>query len=387
MPTIEQKMIGLLQNAVTGAEVDASLYTTLSDEDQKKLYALAKKHDVAHLLGAAFEKNGLFEGSEVAAAAQKKTFTAVYRYEGLRYELERVCATLNGAMLPYLPLKGSVLRALYPELWMRTSCDIDILVRESDLDRAVALISEQLGFTVGVRGAHDVSLHSPAGVHLELHFTLIESEVIGKADAPLLDVWELARPVENSSMYELPDALFYYYHVAHMAKHFVNGGCGIRPFLDLWLLCHKVDFDEQARVSLLESGGLSRFAQTAQALCEAWFGEAEHTDLTRQVEQYVLYGGVYGNLSNRVSVQQTRQGGKLKYAFSRIWLPYRIISVYYPILKKHKWLLPVCQVRRWFKLLFGGKLKSSINELNINQSTASDEVARTKQFLQQLDLL
>ena len=33
-------------------------------------------------------------------------------------------------MLIFIPLKGSVVRDLYPERWMRTSADIDLLIRE-----------------------------------------------------------------------------------------------------------------------------------------------------------------------------------------------------------------------------------------------------------------
>ncbi len=386
MPTTATQMLQLIKSAITDTSVDVSLFADASGEAMQSLYALAKKHDMAHLLGAALEKHGLLEGSEVAAAAQKKTFTAIYRYEGLRYELERVCSVLERAKIPYLPLKGSVLRRYYPEPWMRTSCDIDVLVRESDLDAAVSCISEQLGFTFVARGAHDVSALSAGGVHLELHFTLIESNVVGIADEPLADVWEQSRPVGDTMLYEMPDELFYYYHVAHMAKHVVNGGCGVRPILDLWILRHRVAFDEARRASLLEHGGLLRFAQAAEALCEVWFGDEEHTELTSRLEQYILYGGVYGNLSNRVAVQQTRSGGKFKYAMSRIWLPYGTIAVYYPVLKKHKWLLPVCQVRRWFGLLLGGKLKSSVAELSVNRATTADEQTRTAQFLEQLDL-
>ena len=386
MPSITTQLMALLRSAVADTAVETDLLGSASREELQKLYALAQKHDVAHLLGAAVEKNQLALDGEVAAALQKKTFTAVYRYEGLRYELERVCSVLDSAMIPYLPLKGSVLRALYPEPWMRTSCDIDILVREEHLDAAIACITEQLGFTFGTRGAHDVSAFSPSGIHLELHFTLIESNVVGIADEPLVDVWERVKPVAGRSMHEMPDDLFYYYHVAHMAKHVMNGGCGVRPFLDLWILRHKVSFDDAKRASLLERGGLLRFARTAEQLCEVWLGGGEHTELTEQLEQYILFGGVYGNLSNRVSVQQSRSGGKFKYALSRVWLPYTTIAVYYPVLQKHKWLLPVCQVRRWFRLLFGGKLKKSVKELNVNQSTSSDEQARVSRFLQALDL-
>lgn len=46
---------------------------------------------------------------------------AIYRYEKINYELNRLRSALNEAQIPFIPLEGSVLRQYYPEPWMRTS--------------------------------------------------------------------------------------------------------------------------------------------------------------------------------------------------------------------------------------------------------------------------
>ena len=120
-----------------------------------------------------------------------------------------------------------------------------------------------------------------------------------------------------------------------MAKHFVGtGGCGIRSFLDMWVLNHCVDFNQEKRETLLADGGLTVFAKQAALLSEVWFGAAGHTEITRQLETYILRGGVYGTTTNRVAVQQQKRGGKVKYALSRILIPYKVIRFHYPILQK-----------------------------------------------------
>lgn len=48
---------------------------------------------------------------------------------------------------------------------------------------------------------------------------------------------------------------------------------------------------------------------------------------------------------------------------SRIFLSYDSLKVLYPTLQKHRWLTPIMQVRR-FRLLFKGKMKTSLHELN-----------------------
>lgn len=229
-------------------------------------------------------------------------------------------------------------------------------------------------------------MFSDSGVHLELHYSLIEDKIVGSAADILRSAWENASPVSDTSEYVFGDDLFFFYHTAHMAKHFVNGGCGIRPFIDIWVLNHCVSFDREERDALLAKGGLLAFAEQAEALSEAWFGNGEHTDITRRMQDYLLKGGVYGTTANRVSVQQIRKGGKIRYAFSRIWLPYDVLKFHYPSLERKRWLLPVFEVRRWFKLLFGGGVKRSVNELRLNSSATNEEQTETKEILSKLEI-
>lgn len=230
-------------------------------------------------------------------------------------------------------------------------------------------------------------MFSESGVHLELHYSLIEDDCVGHAETILQSVWKNVVQSHSTMEYAMTDDMFYYYHVAHMAKHFVGtGGCGIRPFLDIWILNHRVDFDRKRRELLLEMGGLLVLAKAAESLSEAWFGNGEHTDITRQMQDYLLHGGVYGTTKNRVAVQQAKRGGKFRYAVSRIWLPYDTLRFHYPSLEGKKVLLPLYEVRRWRKLLFCGRAKRSVNELKMNSATTKEEQAKTKEMLSELGI-
>lgn len=159
-----------------------------------EVYKLSKAHDVAHLVGDALNKSGVFENlpadldeNERAAIAKVKEkfdeqiFTAVYRYENINYELEQICKTLEEAKIPFIPLKGSVIRKYYPEPLMRTSCDIDVLVHENDIEKAMSFLVKKSGAACETKGSHDVGLFLNS-VHIELHYSHIESDVVGKAD-------------------------------------------------------------------------------------------------------------------------------------------------------------------------------------------------------------
>ena len=376
-------LMALLRSAIYDTPISDPDVTDLDSATLQKTVDMAKHHDVIHLLASAFTKNGLH--SDALADPDKSVFTAVYRNRQMTFELSRLCNALKKAGIPFIPLKGSVLRGYYPEPWMRTSCDIDVLVRESDLERAVAYLVDNLDYNYEHTFTHDVSLSTKSGVHVELHYNLMQDEPIKSSRAVLDGVWDLAVKREEYE-YELPDEVFYFYHIAHMAKHFENGGCGIRPFIDLKILNRMPNFDTKKRSDLLRVGGLSEFAEQAQRLCEVWFGDAEHTDVTRNMEQYILRGGVYGVIENHIAVQQQKHGGKLKYAISKIWLPYDVIKFYYPRLGKHRIFTPLMQLLRWCRLVFGGHLKRTAGELSYNSQITKEKARQTKDLLDSVGL-
>ena len=270
---------------------------------------------------------------------------------------------------------------------MRTSCDIDILIQKEKLEEAVSYMTENMQYVVKERGTHDVGLVGPSGMMVELHFDLVEEGRANDAVNILSAVWDDVSLYEGSCYhYQMSDAFFYFYHVAHMAKHFENGGCGVRPLLDLWILDKQNGYDEVTRDALLERGALLKFTTAARSLSSVWFDGMEHTETTSQMEQYLLFGGVYGNIENRVALQQQKKGGKFKYIVSRLFLPYNTIKFQYPILQKHRWLTPVMQVRRWLKLILRGGIKRSMNEINVNAKMSDDKKESATELLERIGL-
>ena len=381
-------MFSLLRYEIGQGDALGEEERAFCSEQMELLYKLSKKHDIAHLIGDALSKQKLLEsGDEWAQKFQKERLLALYRYEQLNFALGEICQTLEAAEIPFLPLKGSVIRPYYPEPWMRTSCDIDVLVHEEDLDRAVAALTEGMNYRSGVKGSHDIPLFSPGGMHIELHYVLVEDDVANQANATLSNVWQYTCEKEGYTYHMvMSDEMFYFYHIAHMAKHFEYGGCGIRSFLDLWILEQKIVYDTEKRDELLKKGDLFTFAMASEMLSKVWFGDGMDTEVTQSMEKYILHGGVYGTMDNKVAVQQKRKGGKVKYLFSRVFLPYNSIKFHYPILEKHRWLMPFMQVRRWFKLIFLGGLKRSVNEISINATLSKEQQDSTQQLLKQLGL-
>jgi len=282
-------------------------------------------------------------------------------------------------------LKGSVIRKYYPEPWMRTSCDIDVLVHENDIEKAMSFLVKKSGAACKTKGSHDVGLFLNS-VHIELHYSLIESDVVGKADIPLQNVWNYAQQIEQTSQYTLNEEMFYYYHIAHMAKHFIHGGCGIRPFIDLWLYNRVNTGNTDKRNELLLEGGLVKFSEKTEKLSSVWVEGKKHDITTQEMEGFILRGGVYGTFDNSVIIQQSKKRGKFYYVLSRIFLPYKTLTKYYPKLKRRKWLLPFYEVKRWLEILFSKRIKHGIREFSIGNDIKKEEYEETQHMIETLGL-
>lgn len=380
-----QTLFTLLRSAICGeklADAEKALY---SDEQRLDLIQISQKHDVVHLLALGLKQNSLIlkKDDEIA----KHIFRAVYRHEHLNYEYVQVCSALESAKIPFVPLKGSVLRKYYPEAWMRTSCDLDILVHREDLEAAISCLENKIQFVEKERTVKDVSLYSPRGNHIELHFDLMGEGRANNAIGVLRSVWEDVSLHENSSYwYEMSDAFFYFYHIAHMAKHFENGGCGIRPFIDLWILDHMDEADQSKRDELLSKGGLLQFTNAARKLSNVWFGGEEPDTLSLKMQDFILCGGVYGSSDNRVALQQKKRGGRIGYLFSRLFIPYEKLKRYYPVLERHRWLTAFMQVRRWFMLSNPDVAKMAKREMVVNRSIEKAKADEMNAFLDAIGL-
>ena len=378
-------MFALIRKVVCGMEMPEDIKASITSELLPQLYGLSKAHDMAHIVAQGLSELELLGDDEFSKKFQKQQMLAVYRYQKLNYELEQICQTLEDANIAFVPLKGSVIRKYYPEPWMRTSCDIDVLVHEEDLDRAVAHLQEHLHYTKDdKRNYHDISMFSPNGIHLELHFQINEANT--DLDSLLSRVWNYTVSIEGRDEQLLTSEFFVFHQIAHAVHHFIEGGCGVRPFLDIWFLRKKLIYDEQQVMIFCKTCGIAKFYSEMITLSNIWFDSAEHDTVSRQMQSYILFGGVYGTIDNRVAVHQNKKGGKFKYIVSRIFLPYNSLKFMYPILEKHRWLMPFMQIRRWFRLLRKGRMKQSLHELNVNKTMAQEKVSQTAELLSRLGL-
>lgn len=356
MEHITEAMIQLISSEICGSPLCLPSDICLSEKFLVELLLLARKHGIAQIVSAALINNGYLENSPQKGLFMNEIYSSVYSYEKMNTVFNEVCSAFEKDRIPYIPLKGAVIRNLYPQPWMRSSCDIDILVKEKDLDFAIASLGRLGGYKQKDKSNHDVTFVSADGIAVEIHYKLLGDKKSPLYTKVLSSVWNSAElQTGYKYRYLLSDGIFYYYHILHMAKHLRKGGCGIRSFIDLWLMNEKYNFDTAAIKRVLKQGKLLKFENSVRELSCVWFSDAQYTDKTYQLQDFVVKGGIFGTTGTRIISDTQRKGGKIGYILSRVFVPFRYLKKEYPILKKYPFLAPWCEICRLFSLLFGKK--------------------------------
>ena len=144
---------------------------------------------------------------------------------------QELYSRLDKAGAPFLPLKGAILKNLYPMPYYRYFTDIDIYVGD-EFDKAEKVLLE-LGYEELVDTDHnDVSYVKKPSLHIELHKELFPDDYTfeGYFDEP----YKRTRIKEGYKYYHVfNDDDFFIHVLCHLYKHFTFGGCGLKMYLDI----------------------------------------------------------------------------------------------------------------------------------------------------------
>ena len=383
MDTVK-RLINSIRCEVFHADMDEALFRHVSPAEWEDLYALSKKHDLAHIVGNFVGKHHLIADKEQQALFDTHVVVAVKRVTKQTVVLEQVRAALEQAHIPFVVLKGSVIRTLYPEDWMRTSSDMDILVEPQFLSQAQSVLETELHFTANKQRFHDVALTAPNGVVVELHFSLLES--MKNIDVCLKDAMQYAVSTDENRYEQTFTPEFFLFHlVAHIYYHFICGGCGIRPFVDLKLILDKIPYNKAKLRALLSTAKIAVFFEKIVFLSRVWFGDETHNDLSRMLEEYVVGGGLFGSSKNKVLTAQS-QSGKFRSIMNRIFLPYESLCYRFSKARIPQYQIPFYQMARWIILLREGSAKRGMNFLKTHTTTKSDDIEKMQMMLTELGL-
>lgn len=325
--------------------------------DLNNLYTAAERHLLTAITAMALECAGVSD--ELFTQAKGNAIRKVVLFD---IERDVVLSKLEEAGIWYMPLKGAVMKGLYPKIGMRQMADNDIFY---DVTRSedVRAIMESLGCEtvsyVADEYHHDHYYKAPV-CNFEMHRALF---MPGTSDAVFQyynnNIRDKMIPDEGKAYgYHLSPEDFYLYMIAHEYKHYAAGGTGLRSLLDTYVyLTKKGDaLDWSYIAGELDKLEIAEFEAQNRALAFRLFDGEELTEPDRNMLDYILSSGTYGTQKHDVENEVARRG-KLGYLLFRAFLPYRRMRSIYPILQKVPVLLPFCWVYRWIYALLHKRKK------------------------------
>lgn len=365
MEKFQKDFIAIIQAAFSEKITDIS-----SEFDWKKAVSTAISHNIAPILyyGACKYESSVDE----AYMQELLQLTLNSSVVSLRqaYEIEEIEKTFEAEKIEYMPLKGTILKDLYPHSEMRTMGDADILIRMEQYPQIVPIM-EKLQFTFKQETDHEMVWVKPT-LYLELHKSIMTTynkdfyDYFGTG-------WKIARSIPGSSRYEMSTEDFYIFAFVHFTKHYRISGIGIKHLIDLWVYTNAHPEIDWAYVKKeLKKMGLSQFHSNIQKTIDVWFNGAPESDVTDLITSVIFNSGQYGS-AERAIVNRSLQNGKntaLKIKVNRLFkgtfLPYKEMKKKYGILNKLPVLLPIMWIVRFFDVLLHRRtiLKHYVGEIS-----------------------
>lgn len=364
-------LIHLLKCGLSGDKPDEKP-ENISFED---IFRLAKKHSVANLAYYAVERLDEQPLQPLAGKWREVRDKAIAKGITQLYERDMVIEAFTGAGINICPLKGCLLKEMYPQQDMRMMSDLDILMEHEKAGKVEQILksmgySKKLEYDLG----HDVYYKKPI-MNIEMHHVLMDREVLS---TELLEYysndWErLIADKDNPHLYHMTWDDYYIYFIAHLSKHYYSSGTGIRSIMDIhiFLKNHGSELNQSYLKQELEKIKLWELKENCERLAEVWFGDRETDETLYEMTEYIVQSGTYGEekvaVPRRVEKKLKQAGNsKFRYYLTRIFPPYQIMKRNYMILKNHPYLLPVLWI---WRLISGFADKSKRRRLKIELQT------------------
>lgn len=362
----------LLACALNDVTPDAEL---IPKDHVEGLYQYAKHHSVGALVTTALEKIGLAPAN--AVMERNMAIRKVMLLDAGRAE---IFARFEAEGIKYMPLKGVIIKDMYPAIGLRQMADNDILF-DPEYRLRVKEIMLELGYTTSdfMRTNHDVYYKEPI-YNYEMHASLFELSNRKTFAEYFCDVFGAGiKDSGNSYGYHMSDEYYYLYLKAHEYKHHTNGGTGIRSLLDTYVflrekekLLDREHLDaELAKLEILDYERDTR--DLAFKIFDVDFSEKNLRSLKGRCQKSkgllsddecifldnFFMAGTYGtmvtlikNELDKCEKEKGRAFVKVKYVFSKVFRNADFYRSHYPRLCKHDFFIPLAAVCRIFEMIF-----------------------------------
>lgn len=386
MDLFQRQALTLIKGALTGEKC-----TLNETPDMQAMLKLASRHKIGALMYYA-----LLSGGYDADPATQQLFFHCCRYiavsEGQMAMLERVFAAFEERQIDYLPLKGVLLKSMYPNPEMRRMGDADILFRREQYDSIKEALTE-LGFTFDYETDHEVVWKHPS-LLLEMH-----KRIVPRRDQDLYryfgNGWAHAvADGEHPYRYGFTLEMQFVSLFVHLVKHYRGGGIGLSHMIDLWVFRRAHPELDEAKVRAeLDKVYLVEFYDNVRETLQVWFEGAESSDKTDFITNVIFENGVYGT-RERAHLSYVAKAGYGEKAqrnnyFAKlvrlVFPPKDALQTKYPVLRRCGVLLPFIWVVRWIDTILFHRKRIAQRNSDI-QRTNVENIEQFEQALHYVGL-
>ena len=316
--------------------------------DTDMLYKLSVRNAVQGILYLAVQSGMITLSNEAEAKLQKSYIAILAREATQQEEIEYIRDAFAKENIEFMFLKGTHLKSLYPIPEMRFMVDMDILIKEYDMEKGGKIILNR-GFTQEMNNGKDIVLVKKPFLTIELHKMLFVEDYF--MHDYFTSVWDRVEKTSEIE-YKMPINDLYVYTLAHLAEHYLEAGSCFRPLMDLYLMgksYRELDFDYINKQ--FEIIGIEKFAEKIRQLYKCAFDGAEYNDDLVLMENYIVFGAPVKNANEVSRIARTHKSKTQRFletAFPNL----KHMRLRYPILEKMPILLPIFWVVRFFDFVF-----------------------------------
>lgn len=329
--------------------------------DWDEFFELSKKQEVYSMVAQSIDFKYLPQN--IAAQLNNYSKSELVRLIAMQNELNSIKAELEKNEIKYMLLKGSVIRNYYPKQSMRQMSDIDIMY-DADKRDALVEIMVSRGYKLTSQGGNSDDFYKNPYYTFEFHRELFKDAYGFCPDFAF--VWDNAEKASgNRYEYIMSSEDLYLHHVAHMYKHCIFGGFGIRFIVDTFLLLNKNGniMNRSYLNKKLAQMQLLDFEKNIRSFTFALMENNELSENQREFFNTALAHGIYGDSKTNVDAAyknyKSKNGGSaFGYVVSRIFPSVFQMKSMYPILKKHPALLGFYYIKRLVEKSFTSRKKA-----------------------------
>lgn len=322
--------------------------------------------------------------AELLSYAKKDLNHWIYIDMVMKYEIESLLKSFDEGKIYNLPMKGYFLKEDYPNSFERSISDYDILFDINDIE-SIKNIFKQNWYKFLKNDDQQYHFVKAPFMYIEMHRSLLKKDNINYS---LLENQLEKAKVRDGYSYSKEMTLedYYIYMLLHSAKHFSQGGIGIRMIADEYVFYKK--YSDQLNQKYLseqfEKLGITLFEKKLRDISLKWFSKGSEVKDFDDVEEYILLSMTLGRVDvavmsemerRRVNTETGRKKSRFVNFISSLFPNKTYMANNYSFVEKMPILLPYSWVCMWCRRIFIDRNINIKKGFNNRTSYTDDDVS------------